>query len=106
MYLCSHDCQLPETQYYISCFPLPLQSPSTELFLSIVDFHSSPGSCAYFIMDRVDKLSQRIISDSSGQLHKEIDYGFVIGLMKQLILNAKLKFAQSGDSSGVELCDT
>jgi zinc finger FYVE domain-containing protein 26 len=82
------------------------QSPSTELFLSIVEFHSSPGSCAYFIMDRVDKLSLRIISDSSGQLHKEIDYGFVIGLMKQLILNAKLKFAQSGDSSGVELCDT
>ena len=57
-------------------------------------------------MDRVDRLSLKIISDASGQLHKEVDYSFVIGIMKQLILNAKLKFAESGDSSGVELCDT
>ena len=83
-----------------------IQSPSIELFLSIVEFHSSPESCAKFIMDRVDRLSLKIISDASGQLHKEVDYSFVIGIMKQLILNAKLKFAESGDSSGVELCDT
>ena len=83
-----------------------MQSPNIDLFLSILEFHSSLASCAEFIIHQVEKISLSIISDSSGHVHRELDHAFITALMKQLLLKAKLKFAQCMDSVGVELCDT
>lgn len=88
------------------CVSILLQSPSIELFLSILEFHSNLASCAEFIIHQVEQTSLSIISDCSGHIHRELDHSFITALMKQLLLKAKLKFAQCMDSVGVELCDT
>ncbi len=58
------------------------------------------------LLDCCHSVSAQLVPDPHGWINEEVDQNFVIGLIQNLLHHAKLRFAEAGDSPGVELCDT
>ncbi len=82
------------------------RTPSTALCLALVDLMNNLRVEAAYLLDCCHTVSTQLIPDSQGYINVEVDQNFVIGLIQNLLHNAKLRFAEAGDSPGVELCDT
>ncbi|XP_072171552.1 uncharacterized protein [Diadema setosum] len=82
------------------------QAPSTSLCLSILELHSDPGACGHLLLQLCQELSEYLRPIRPGETNAEVDYNLVLSMMRNLLLNSKLKFLGSGDGSSLELCDT
>ncbi|XP_064623470.1 zinc finger FYVE domain-containing protein 26-like isoform X2 [Lineus longissimus] len=81
------------------------QSPSTSLCISILDLHSNPKVCGEQMLQLCDELSKLLKPIAPGVANPEVDYNFVISMMKYLLINAKLKFLKCNEPQGEGLCE-
>lgn len=82
------------------------QAPSASLCVSILDLHSDAKACGRLILDLCNSLSQKLVPVAPGVKNEELDHNLVISMIRYLLFNAKLKMMKTGETQGVELCDT
>ncbi|CAH1802978.1 unnamed protein product, partial [Owenia fusiformis] len=80
-------------------------APSTSLCMSLLELHSLPVECGRFLLKLCDDVSKLLKPISPGVANPEVDYFFVISMLRYLLFNAKMKFLKGHDTSGIEQCE-
>lgn len=74
------------------------QAPSASLCVALLKLHSNVVQCSHQLIEHCRELSLTLNEP-------EVDSILVIGIMRNLLFNAKMMFSSAGHSQDLGVCD-